>query len=89
VRDILLQEFQAAKTVQNCVPHLGLTPEEIAKSVDYNVCLNTPSDFEKFMSYAMDPTRQGAGPGYAQLYDRLAGSNKSDASSKTNTPCKN
>jgi hypothetical protein len=85
VRGVLLQEFQAAKAVQKLLTQLGLKPDEITISKCYDDFLNTPDDFDKFLSYAKDPARQGAEPGYEELYDRLTSSIKSDSTGKTNT----
>jgi hypothetical protein len=71
VRETLRQEFQAVKAARSLIQTLDLKPEEIGKSESYAQFMQTPNDFEGFLSYSQKLSQgldQGA---YEDLYDKL------------------
>src|SRR5262249_55874707 len=72
VKEVMRQEFYAVKKTQALLGHFGLSKSEISESYYYNRFIQSPDDFEEYLSYKKEvsPDRDQEKE-YGQLYDSL------------------
>jgi hypothetical protein len=71
VKEMLRQEFPAVKATRDFIRKFDLKPEDVSGSKDYTQFVQSPDDFDEFLTYSRKLSQGGDQKAYEELYDRI------------------